>query len=238
MEVSLMNQTTHVIRSMLVLATMSAAPTASALDISFYEFNGTSYTSACYPEFGTCSWTLEPRFYWSETPRPPGTTTQWMTFTLYSDGYITNMSRFDHMGAAVRAYSDGARDLRGRAMIAGAVVDHPQGCNVGQINPPFLMAAQIESFPNQRPEGGVLYPESCAPPLADHTYYNIRVEANDAQYVTYWIDDSSGNRLYTSPSIHDPSFIDAGITGWWVGHVTRPGRTWGLHLYDVTVGWY
>lgn len=222
--------------ALLVSGSARAVTTDSAYAIVFSRSSSGAYSYAECP-FGTfCSSTPGSIYFKNSTARPAGTTTQWMTFNIKSEGYF---SRSGHVVIGLRGVIDLSRGGEGRGIILGNVSGRPDGCSnpansSGSLPPP---RAQIESYWYA---GNSLWPESCSNfTLRENTWYRVTIHANDNRWVSYQLRDVYGNLLWDAV-IQDnvnPSNL-AGYTGWFIGHVQDLGGPWTLRVSEFASGWF
>jgi len=214
-----------------------AVTTDTAYAIVFSRSSSGAYSYAVCPTGTFCSSTPGSVFFNNSTARPAGTTTQWMTFRVKSEGYFP---RKGHMVVGLRGVIDLSRGGEGLGIILGDVSGRPDGCSnpansSGSLPPP---RAQIESYWYG---GNALWPGSCTSfTLQENTWYYVTVHANDNRWVSYQFRDAFGNLLWDSV-IQDnvnPSNL-AGYKGWFIGHSEQDtGGPWKLRVADFAAGWF
>lgn len=176
------------------------------------------------------------RHYWyvAGTDRPPGATTQWLSFRVRFHDFVRH-SPASHFAVVLRARlgfdADGVpRTISGRGMTLG---DTSLAHNAsGDAAFGGARGAQVESF---WPGGNFLFRETAIDePLRDDRWYAVRLAVADDRRVAFVLD--AGRREVQDRASH-PVIDDA--TGALIALGRGPGETgaWHAEFADLATGW-
>lgn len=225
-----------------LLLTYSLGAQSAVVDewyrVQFNSVNGAKNTTTCknHPFFGGCQTAAgEHRFLVSDTWKPSGSTHQWITFWIRSEGYFSNLGTMGHLAAGLWANPvDGVPpDARGMALgtIGGG---NPGGCATEGLSGPRL---QHESF---WATGNYLFFPSCTPfEFAENTWYGIAMRVNENGWIATEVYDQNLNLVHYWHSLDtfNPSNLQ-NQTGYFLAQTSDTGGTWSLVVEELSVGWY
>jgi len=186
----------------------------------------------------------------ASVPRPPGASTQWVSFRFRSEG-MQKASPASHFAIVLRAClwrnAEGVPiTISGRGITWGNTSEaHPPADNPFAQEPGFggARGAQVESF---WPEGNFLYRQArlLDEGVQDDTDYHVHLHVNDARWVSFWLADASGRPLgdpfvasVQDREAHPVPFQHSGLVIA-LGRGAEQGEPWSATFDDIRYGWF